>query len=391
MLRGASILCLSVLCACVFGQNSPQFTSGTTTSGPIARVYVTSLIAPNSSDRREIYAYLEEPDGRLKAVPGSPFDDNVKDVWGNSHYLFGLDGSVIYSYWMQPGGHLSLRASIDAAHYANNFCGGIGPLKVDHSGQYLYNAIAENDCMGFSFQTFGIDNTNGKLTYKSTSPETFLGGSELDFLGNNHFAYSPVCTFFDGEEVGYITGFRRSSNGALTSITVNGPSPVPQNTSNSYCPLTIATDPTNHLAVLEQEEGPDGTRYNPPAIATFTADASGNLSSASTYQNMVHTFSGSSLMRMSVSGKLLAVGGSHGLEIFHYHGANPTYYANSLLTSGSVQALYWDDFDHLFATEWTADGNGKLYVFTVTLTGAVQAPGSPYPIPNPDSLNVRPE
>ncbi len=86
--------------------------------------------------------------------------------------------------------------------------------------------------------------------------------------------------------------------------------------------------------------------------------------------------------------------GSFGMHFFeprvHYHGANPATYANTLLTSGSIQALYWDDSDHLFATEWTADGNGKLYVFTVILTSASQAPGSPYAIPSPDSLNVRP-
>jgi hypothetical protein len=57
--------------------------------------------------------------------------------------------------------------------------------------------------------------------------------------------------------------------------------------------------------------------------------------------------------------------------------------------SGSIQSLYWDHSNHLYALTWSNTGNGKLYVFTVTTTGAWQAPGSPHTIPNPDSLIVR--
>jgi len=95
------------------------------------------------------------------------------------------------------------------------------------------------------------------------------------------------------------------------------------------------------------------------------------------------------VMRMDPSGKLLAVGGSTGLEIFHYHGTNPVTYAKTLLTSGSIDSLYWDRSHHLYALQASNIGKGKLYVFTVTMTGASQAPGSPHSIPNPDSLIVR--
>jgi len=382
MLRTASIACVAAFAATSFAQTTASPT-------PVAWVYVSNLVSPNTSPKHDIYAYGARSDGSLFRVAGTPLNNDIKDLWDNSHYLFGLNGSQIDSYWISSTGALQLVGTVDAAAHATNPCGGIGPLKVDHSGHNLYNPIAEGDCMGFSFQSFAINNATGKLTYKSTSDEIFLSDSEIDFLGNNLFAYTPICTEFDHEEVGYITGFKRASDGSLKNIAISSPGPTPQNTANDYCPYTIATDPTNHMAVLQEETGFDGTPYGTPVIATYTATSTGDLTSTSTYKNMPHTRSGSRVMRMDPSGRLLAVGGSNGLEIFHYHGANPVTYAKTLLMSGSIQSLYWDHSNHLYALTWSNTGNGKLYVFTVTRTDAWQAPGSPHAIPNPDSLIVR--
>jgi hypothetical protein len=332
MLRTASIACVAAFAATSFAQT-------TASSTPVAWVYVSNLVSPDTSTKHNIYAYGARSDGSLFQVAGTPLNNDIKDLWDNSHYLFGLNGSQIDSYWISSTGALQLVGTVDAAAHATNPCGGIGPLKVDHSGHSLYNPIAEDDCMGFSFQNFAINNTTGSLTYKSTSDEIFLSDSEIDFLGNNLFAYTPICTEFDHEEVGYITGFKRASDGSLKNIAISGPGPTPQNTANDYCPYTIATDPTNHMAVLQEETGFDGTPYGTPVIATYTATSTGDLTSTSTYKNMPHTRSGSRVIRMDPSGRLLAVGGSNGLEIFHYHGANPVTYAKTLLMSGSIQSL----------------------------------------------------
>jgi hypothetical protein len=383
MLRTAFLACATVLAAGA-ATSSPAIAQTT----HVAYVYVSNLVNPDTSARHNVYGYGARSDGSLYRVAGTPLNSDVEDLWVNGKYLLGLNGNLIDSYLISSTGNLQLVGTVDAAAKATGFCGGIGPLKVDHSGLYVYNAIAQGDCEGFSFQTFGISST-GKLSYKSTSDEVFAGGNELDFLGNNNFAYSPVCTVFDHEEVGYIYDFKRSSTGALTPLQIGNSDPVPQNTSNDYCPLTIATDPTNHLAVLQQEADFDGTPYGTPVIATYTATSSGNLTTTSTYKNMPHARSGSRVMRMDPSGKLLAVAGSNGLEIFHYHGANPVTYAKTLLTSVPVDYLYWDNSNHLYALTRSNIGKGKLYVFTVTTTGASQAPGSPHAIPNPDSLIVR--
>jgi hypothetical protein len=385
MLRAASLACATALAVGVFTPSSPAIAQNT----HVAYVYVSNLVSPDTSTKHDLYAYGARSDGSLYRVTGTPFNYDIKDLWDNSHYLFGLSGNQIDSYWISSTGAPQLVGTIDAAAHATNFCGGIGPLKVDHSGRGLYNPIAQGDCMGFSYQSYGISSTTGKLTYKATTDQVFLGQSEVDFLGNNLFAYSPICTEFDHEEVGYITGFKRASDGTIQTIQVANPPLTPKNTSNDYCPLTMATDPTNHMAVLQQEVDFFSDPYGTPVIATYTATKTGNLTTTSTYSNMPHTRAGSRVMRMDPSGKLLAVGGTNGLEIFHYHGANPATYAKTLLTSGSIDSLYWDHNNHLYALTSSNIGRGKLYVFTVTLTGAHQAPGSPHSIPNPDSLIVR--
>ena len=385
MLRNTLLACASVLAAGVVVCPSPAIAQ----TSHVAYVYISNLVSPNTSNKHDLYAYGARADGSLYRVTGTPFNYDINDLWDNSHYLFGLSGTQIDSYWISSTGAPQLVGTIDAASHATNPCGGIGPLKVDHSGKNIYNAIAEGDCMGFSFQNFAINNTTGKLTYKNTSDQVFLGGNEIDFLGNNLFAYSPICNNYDHEEVGYITGFQRAADGTLHSIQVISGPLAPKNTENTYCPQTIATDPTNHMAVLQQEVDFFSDTYGTPVIATYTADASGNLKTNSTYSNMPHTRSGSRVMRMDPSGKLLAVGGSNGLDIFHYHGANPVTYAKNLLTGVSIDALYWDHSNHLYAVTRSNIGKGKLYVFTVTLTGVSQAPGSPHSVPNADSLIVR--
>jgi len=385
MLRAFSFACATVFAAGLLTPSSPAIAQ----TSHVAYVYVSDLVSPDTSTKHDLYAYGARADGSLYRVTGTPFNYDVKNLWDNSKYLFGLNGTQIDSYWISSTGAPQLVGTIDAAAHAPDFCGGIGPLKVDHSGRNLYNPIAVGDCMGFSYQSYGISGTTGKLTYKATTDEVFLGQNELDFLGNNLFAYSPICTEFDHEEVGYITGFQRASDGTLHSIQVTNPPLAPKDTSNSYCPLTIATDPTNHMAVLQQEVDFFSDPFGTPVIATYTANAAGNLTTNSRYSNMPHTRSGSRVMRMDPTGKLLAVAGANGLEIFHYHGVNPVTYAKTLLTSVPIDALYWDHSNHLYALTSSTIGRGKLYVFTVTLTGASQAPGSPHSIPNPDSLIVR--
>jgi hypothetical protein len=92
-------------------------------------------------------------------------------------------------------------------------------------------------------------------------------------------------------------------------------------------------------------------------------------------------------MSMSPSGKLLAVAGSGGVEVYHFNGANPITKFTGLLTSDAIAQVYWDNSHHLYAISQTS---GELFVFTVTTGSYVQSPGSPYAIANPYAVVVRP-
>jgi hypothetical protein len=93
-------------------------------------------------------------------------------------------------------------------------------------------------------------------------------------------------------------------------------------------------------------------------------------------------------MSMSPSGKLLAVGGHAGLQIFHFNGAAPVTADTGLLTGNQINQLFWDKANHLYAISYSSQ---RLFVFTITASGAVQAPGSPYHVTNPSNVIVQPK
>jgi outer membrane protein assembly factor BamB len=92
-------------------------------------------------------------------------------------------------------------------------------------------------------------------------------------------------------------------------------------------------------------------------------------------------------MKMSPSGKLLAVAGQEGLQIFHFNGADPITKYTGLLTTDPVAQMFWDNSNHLYAISPTT---GKLRVYTITPTSFEEPAGSPYDIEKPDTLIVQP-
>jgi hypothetical protein len=381
-------------------------------SAPVAHVYVTGAT--------QVYAFSAAADGRLTPVPGSPFSDSLSWIAANSHYLFGTeaDGATIASFSMASDGALKKVASINTTNFysGRNGGGGCSPyfpvqFRIDHSGENLYNAVdPEDGFCGSVFQSFRIDNSNGELTYLGASNWILNGGPSMDFLGNNEYAYSPQCTYVDGNASYFIVGFKRLSSGELDGFNTGpytgaaGPIPPDPSGQGNYCPLAVAPDPTNHVAVvLRDVANPDDAPARQgvaaeccneaPVIATYTAAANGQISTTSTYHNMPTAETADyqmteGQMRMSPSGKLLAVGGS-GLEIFHFNGANPITKYKTVLANKPITQIYWDKNNHLYAIEYNgASSTGKLYVYTVTPTSVTEAPGSPYAIPSPGSLTV---
>src|SRR4051794_26325551 len=118
MLRAARLACLAVFAALT------AFAQTATTPSHVAWVYVSNFVSPDHSTAHNIYAYGARADGSLFRVAGTPLNADIKDLWDNSHYLFGLNGNQIDSYWISSTGALHLVGTIDAAAHATNPCGG---------------------------------------------------------------------------------------------------------------------------------------------------------------------------------------------------------------------------------------------------------------------------
>jgi hypothetical protein len=209
--------------------------------------------------------------------------------------------------------------------------------------------------------------------------------STLSFVSDDLHAYSSSCYHFTPE----VFGFTRSGNGALEYLQTTIPIPNAGN-GNFYCPWLAAADTAEHLAVSMQPlDGSTWQPIGPSQIAVYTADGSGNLTTTSTPANMPSVAVGGILdYWMAPSGKLLAVAGTGGLQVFHFNGANPVTTDTGLLTTDQVDRVLWDNSNHLYAISRSA---GKLYVFTVTPTSAAPAAGSPYAIKNPVDFIVLPK
>ena len=356
-------------------------------SAPVAFVYVSNN--PNGSSTNEINGFAAAANGKLTPVSGSPFRDDVTSMATNGKYLYASTRNGIYvaGFAIEANGALRWSASTDIVKFNQDDCGSSGPLFLDHTGASLYDMEVDgNACANNSYQSLATNKSSGQLRN--------IGGGASDewfylpatFIGNNTYAYTAVCLY---DMYWEIAGFKRSSGGLLSQININAPTPSPK-TGDFFCPSQSAADPTNHVAITFQPVNqntfsPDG----PAQLATYTADSAGNLSTKSTIANMPQASVGTVTdLKMAPSGKLLAVGGTAGLEVFHFNGSSPITHDTGLLTKSEVDQFFWDNDNHLYAISRAA---GKLFVFTVTPTSATQADSSPYTISHPQNIIVQPK
>jgi len=380
-------VCASTVLASAQATSSP--TENQASTSPVAYVYVASYVS--STGTYQVNGYAAAANGALTPIPGSPFPDSLQYLALNGRWLFATEFSAsgtdqnVDSYSIASNGALSFAQRIQV-----NDSGG-GPIKLllDHTGSSLYVDYynANNDCLSYS-----IDQSNGAITYLSTLYEGPGTGCAASFTGNNDFVYSSSCYHFSA----LIYGEQRNSDGTLSRLNINPALPTPP-PGTGFCPNTAAADPFNHVAIpVTPVQGGFGYNEGATQLAVYTADSSGNLTTNSTYLNMpktavVPTGGGTYFANdswMSPSGKLLAVAGSLGLQLFHFNGANPITHYTGLLTHNEIIQMFWDNANHLYAISPSA---GLLYVWTASPSGVKPAPGSPYAIPSPQSLVVLPK
>ena len=392
MTRTRTLLCLTAaLCTAAafpqaWAQHDAKVDAGQAASAtPVAMIYVASN--PSNSSNNEIVAWSADANGKLTAVPGSPFQADVTSMAVNGKYLFGSQrsGLAVEAWSIGSNGSLDFATSTSIPQ-GNDDCASSGPIFFDHTGASLYDLIARGSgCANNNYQAFNVQKSTGKLQNLGTKAVNDWLYLPASFIGNNWFAYSASCI---GNMYWGIFGFSRNSSGMLTELNIGATVPTPPS-GDFYCPSQAAADPTNHVAfTMQAVDQQTFDSVGQPQIASYTAATNGHLSTTNTSASMPYTAVVSVTdLSMSPSGKLLAVSGTGGLQIFHFNGASPVTAYTGLLTTSSIDQMFWDNSNHLYAISHKA---GKLYVFTITPTGYSQASGSPYTVSNPENIIVQP-
>jgi hypothetical protein len=350
-------------------------TDTTSISSPAAYVYVS--FTPKNSSVNEIVGYAAAANGSLTPLPGSPYTADVTYMAVNGKYLFAADKDNVdvSAYHIADNGALALWQQTDVAQFNYKDCGVSGPLFLDRTGKTLYDMEFDgNQCANNQYESLAIDSANGSLKPLGSSTYTRWLYQPAAFLGNNQFAYSVACL---GNMYWAIFGEQRAANGLLAPIQ-NFHAALPAVKSGDFwCPAQTAADATNHVAIVMQPvNGSTFAADGEAQVASFTAATNGNLSTTNTAADMPGTLVGTPLSTsMSPDGKLLAVGGSAGLQVFHLHGANaPTRFTN-LIKVVEIDQMFWDNQNHLYAI---SRPTGRFFVFNITQTSVREAPGSPH-------------
>jgi hypothetical protein len=376
---GAALVSTAVLAA--------QTADAAAVAFPVANVYVTTT--------NHVYGFTAAANGALKPVPGSPFANiSLNSVAANGKYFFGVttSGNDIDTFSIASTGSLKYERATPISSYGA--CGGwaYSPLVLDHAGVTLYlGAIAGDQCDSEQYESFHLASGTGELDHLGTSGEMFLSDDPLTISANDEFGYGTDCVDYQGGYLDTFAELKRTSSGLFTyNDSFSAPTPAAKNSTDFYCRTTTIADPANHLAVLLQPVNFNTSSTDgPPQLASYTAAANGNLTTQSTYANMPVASTGGGQLRLSPSGKLLAVGGQ-GFQIFHFNGSSPITHYSSVLQPAYqfgefrfFKQLAWDSSNHLYAL-----GGDKLFVYTITPTSIEQAPGSPYTISGAASVVV---
>lgn len=381
MLVVCSIAALAALngCASSVVAASTQNQSG---NGAVAYVYVANSAGGSAN---EITAYAADSSGKLTKVPGSPVMEDAGYMVVNGTYLMAAARGTgkVDTYRIAQNGSLSYAVSTDYQQ-EDAGCGAVTQMIFDHTGQSLYVTETDMDCSNNGMTNWSVEDATGGLSFQGTTDTGNWNTNAAYFIGNNQYAYTAYnrnCMYYS------MNGFERQSDGTMKEFRPQMNSPQPPSGASAYIPDLGAADTTDHVAFVEVPANPPGCAAGARKLATYTAGANGNLSTASTTANMPTTaIQTVDDMKMSPSGKLLAVAGQEGLQVFHFNGASPITHDTPLLTADPVQQMFWDNDHHLYAIT----SANRLHVFTITPTGYSEAPGSPYTVDQPQYIVVQP-
>lgn len=340
------------------------------------------------STATKIYSWAVMADGTLVPVSGSPFDGNGASYLGIAqNFLFGIEDATapsVGSWNIQSNGSLT-AGPVSSTPTQGTATEGPLSLSFDVSQKDLYANYSENG----TYQAYSIGST-GSLSFINYVPID-ESSSWLSFTTDNAYAVESDC--YHGGPAIYV--FRRNTDGSLSNPTnqpFQPPQPVGTPSNVTYCPWGAAPLGTSNVIIAEHPTmtiSPVG----PYQMVNFTIASDGSLSTTDTASTAPTVTVGDVRdYYFDPTQTWLAVGGTTGIQIFHW--------ANGKLTStgtfdipNGVNQLRWDNAGHLFViSSASSTPSTSVYVFNVVNGVPTPAPGSPLPLPNQygNGLAVKP-
>jgi Big-like domain-containing protein len=375
------------------------FTTACTTSGGgggsgpgsgsnTSYVYVSTMLpgtAVPSGTTPGIFGWAVHADGTLVPLTGMPYDSKgAGDIGVAQNFVFGANagGENITAWTIGSDGTLS-SPNTSATPWAGTASEGPFDVSFDMTQKDLY----ANYSMNGTYQAYSIA-SNGSLSFVDYA-NADESSSWLSFTANDTYAYQSAC--YHGDPA--IFGYTRGSDGGLT-LTFN-PTIAPQPSGGKYgwCPWGAATIGSSNVIVAEQPNDAM-TAMGPWQMVNFAIAADGSLSTSDTATTAPTVTVGDvNDYRFDPTQSWLAVGGSTGVQIFHW--ANGKLTSTSTVPIPSAKGAFrvrWDAAGHLFVLNTNSDTGSTLYVFNVVNGVATPAPGSPVFMPSlaGEGLAVKP-
>jgi hypothetical protein len=324
----------------------------------------------------------------------------------NGKYLISVGTTNVHSYSIESNGAVGKQAAvIDTQDYSGSECGATSAggssngAYLDHTGKYFYVQLYDGsddeddggDCA--AWQSYQVE-SNGNLVFLGSVEDEgwsdhYATPSSVPTVSSNDLFSYGVFYQFDGFSYTTFSTFSRTPSSGFLEINNNFSGSGPEANPNApngpwyFVPLSVKADNSSDLAVLMQSFWVDddaNQKYGPNQMASFKIDnATGGIVSTNTWENMpIPAITGITDLNMSPTGKLLAVFGYPGLQLFHFNGASPiTPYSGVLLPTTDIDQVAWDNDNHMYALSYQSQ---KLYVYTVTPTTITAVAGSPYTV-----------
>jgi hypothetical protein len=369
---------IAALCtAAALAQSSthPIVKASDSSTSPVAYLYFSDYIPGHASltpgkGQTQIEGYSVAADGTVTTIPGSPFAihdfptqlcTNGKFLFASTHIEQGNNRfpAKMNSYWIGKDGALALSHVLGNADLVN--------ITLDHTGEVLYGQKDGSD--PGDLLSYQVRWSDGGLEYlgQVTAPDLDWGGPWLDlpvtFSSDNRFAYETIVYAYQRTDQ-YHNLTRESASNIIPAS------------------LIVTADANMNLAgILSQYD--QSTGFDNFTLNAFKIAPNGTLTQTFPTDDATPIdMRDINTLAMSPSGKFLAISGPNTVQIYKWSGTEPATLLATLPidetdTDANAQVMQWDNSNHLFAYVG-GDNGGNLYVWTVTDSGAADAPGSPH-------------